>query len=307
MKRVIVTGATGVVGIALIQELVKHDILVTVVSRPNSERIKNIPMSSQVEVVECDLKELQKLSQLLTEKYDTFYHFAWNGTFGNARNDMQGQLKNIQYTLDAVELAAVLGCKTFIGAGSQAEYGRFEGKLNQTVPVFPENGYGIAKLCAGQMSRILCEQKGIKHIWTRILSVYGPYDGQDTMIMSAIRQLLCDEIPSFTKGEQEWDYLYSKDAGYAMYLLGEKGQSGKVYCIGSGKTRRISEYVECLRNTINPKLLLGLGDKSYDSKQVMYLCADISELTKDTGFIPKYEFEIGIKETIEWYKGRYVK
>lgn len=99
---------------------------------------------------------------------------------------MQGQLQNIQYTLDAVELASRIGCKKFVGAGSQAEYGRVEGVLSASTPVFPENGYGIAKLCAGQMSRILCEQKQIEHIWTRILSIYGPYDGENTMIMSSI-------------------------------------------------------------------------------------------------------------------------
>ncbi len=59
----------------------------------------------------------------------------------------------------------------FIGAGSQAEYGRVEGKLNSQVPAFPENGYGMAKLCAGQMTRIQCESWE-SDIWTRILSVY---------------------------------------------------------------------------------------------------------------------------------------
>ena len=56
--------------------------------------------------------------------------------------------------MDAVNLAHRLGCEFFIGAGSQAEYGRVEGKLNAQVPTNPENGYGMAKLCAGQMSRV---------------------------------------------------------------------------------------------------------------------------------------------------------
>ena len=192
----------------------------------------------------------------------------------------------------------------FVGAGSQAEYGRVEGVLSASTPVFPENGYGIAKLCAGQMSRILCEQKQIEHIWTRILSIYGPYDGENTMIMSSIGKLLRGEKPALTKGEQQWDYLYSKDAGYAMYLLGEKGVSGKVYCIGSGKTRCLAEYVKVLRDSISTELPLGFGEIAYAPKQVMHLCADISDLTNDTGFIPQYSFEEGIKETIEWYKGR---
>ena len=124
-------------------------------------------------------------------------------------------------------------------------------------------------MCAGQMSRIACEQEGMEHIWTRILSIYGPCDGMNTMIMSVIRILLNGEKPSCTKGEQQWDYLYAKDAGYALYLLGEKGISGKTYCIGSGKTRQLREYIEIIRDKIDKKLTLGIGEISYAKQQVM--------------------------------------
>ena len=57
-----------------------------------------------------------------------------------------------------------------------------------------------------------------------------------------------------------------------------------------------------MRAYISPNAELGIGEIPYAPKQVMYLCADISELTVDTGFVPKYTFEEGIQETIEWYK-----
>lgn len=304
MKNVLITGPTGSIGIALINELMKHDTKIFAVVRPGSKRINNIPRHENVIIVECALNELHKLADKVDEKCDVFYHFGWDGTFGDSRNNMQGQLQNIQYTLDAVEAASALGCTRFIGAGSQAEYGRVEGKLSSTTPTFPENGYGIAKLCAGQMSRILCEQKGISHIWTRILSVYGPFDGEDTMVMSTIRKLLNGEKAQFTKGEQKWDYLYSRDAGKAMFLLGEKGKHGKIYCIGSGTTKELREYIMTIRDSINPNAEIGIGEVPYSPKQVMYLCADISELHKDTGFVPEYDFKTGILKTIEWYKGK---
>ena len=302
MKKVIVTGPTGSIGVALIQTLINHDIKVLAVVRKDSRRKENIPQSDKVQIVELNLEEIKNLPQLVKEKYDVFYHFGWDGTFGNSRNNMQGQLQNIQYALDAVEAAYEMGCRKFIGAGSQAEYGRVEGKLTAETPTFPENGYGIAKLCAGQMTRILCEQKGMEHIWTRILSVYGPYDGENTMVMSTIRKLMSGEVPSFTKCEQMWDYLYSKDAGRAMYLLGIKGISGKTYCIGSGQVKPLLSYVKDIRDSINPEAELGIGEVPYGPNQVMYLCADISELTEDTGFVPEYEFERGIRETMEWYR-----
>lgn len=304
MEKAVITGPTGAIGVALINELVQHNINVYAVCRPESKRLVNIPKNPLVTVIACDLDQLGNLSDIINESCDVFYHFGWDGTFGDSRNNMQGQLKNVQYTLDAVEAASRLGCRKFVGAGSQAEYGRVEGKLNSSTPAFPENGYGIAKLCAGQMSRILCEQKQMEHIWTRILSIYGPYDGINTMIMSVIAKLMNNEKPSLTKGEQLWDYLYAKDAGYAMYLLGKKGISGKTYCIGSGKVMPLAQYVEVLRNCISPELPLGFGEIPYAPKQVMNLCADISDLTADTGFLPQYSFEAGIKETIEWYKGR---
>lgn len=304
MKKVIITGPTGSIGTALIKQLIANQVEVVAVCRIGSKRINHIPKSDLVKVMELNLNQITELPDKLDGTYDAFYHFGWDGTFGNSRNNTKEQLNNIRYTLDAVEAASKLGCKTFIGAGSQAEYGRVEGVLSATTPAFPENGYGIAKLCAGQMSRILCEQNGICHIWTRILSVYGPYDGEETMIMSTIGNLLHDRRPSLTKAEQQWDYLYSMDAGHAMYLIGEHGKHGKIYCIGSGKTRMLLDYVKVIKENINPNADLGVGEIPYSPKQVMHLCADISELTNDTGFKPEYSFEEGIRETINWYKGR---
>ncbi len=304
MKRAIITGPTGAIGNALINVLIENGVEVIAVCRANSKRVANIPNSKLVRVVECDLCNLSMLPSLIEEKQDVFYHFAWDGTFGNARNNVEGQIRNIQYSLDAVEVASKLGCDTFVGAGSQAEYGRFEGKLNEQVPTFPDNGYGIAKLSAGQLSRIRCSQLGMKHIWTRILSIYGPYDSENTMIMSTIKKLLNGEKPSLTKGEQLWDYLFSADVGKAMYLLGDKGVSGKVYCLGSGETKKLADYVKILRDAIDPNLELGIGDLPYNDKQVMHLCADISDLRNDTGFEASFSFEEGIRITIDWCRGK---
>lgn len=307
MKKVIITGPTGAIGIALIKKCIKEKTQVLAICRKGSKRVERIPKHPLVQILECDLSDLKNLNPKKDIKYDVFYHLAWEATIGDGRNDMPTQIKNIEYTLDAVGLAERMECHTFIGAGSQAEYGRVEGRLSEKTPAFPENGYGMAKLCAGQMSRIECSKRGICHIWTRILSVYGPYDGDSTMIQSVIQKLLKGERPSLTLGEQKWDYLYSGDAAEAMYLLGDKGIDGSIYCIGSGHAIPLRKYIEQLRDWINPELSLGFGDIPYGEKQVMYLCADISKLRKDTGFVPKTDFKTGIKSTIEWRTGCKIK
>lgn len=234
--------------------------------------------------------------------YDIFFHMAWNGTAGELRNDEALQQQNAAYSLDAVRLAKKLGCNTFVFAGSQAEYGRVEGKLTADTATFPENEYGKYKLQAGKTTGALCEKLSIKHIWARILSVYGPYDSKNSMIMSAISKLCNGESAQFTKGEQQWDYLYSADAANALLLAAIKGKHGSIYPIGSGRVKSLSEYIQILRNQINPHANIELGAVPYAPKQVMYLCADISQLKEDTGFEPKTEFEDGIREILKLYE-----
>ena len=60
-----------------------------------------------------------------------------------------------------------------------------------------------------------------------------------------------------------------------------------------------------MRNQIDPEAALGLGDVPYGERQVMYLCADISELTEDTGFVPQTDFSTGIAATIEWVRSEW--
>lgn len=306
--RIVITGPTGAIGMALIRKCIEEKISVLAICHKGSRRISNMPKSEYLKILESDLSDLKNIEKKGAgiseeERFDIFYHFAWAGTTGQARNDMPLQISNIQYTMDAVELAKRLDCTCFVGAGSQAEYGRVEGKLSAETPAFPENGYGMAKLCAGEMSRVRCEELGIRHIWTRILSVYGPYDGAGSMIMSTIQKLSEGQRACLTAGEQKWDYLYSEDAAHAMLLLGQKGHNGKIYVIGSGKALPLRQYIERLNEAVKIQNgttgELGFGDIPYGEKQVMHLEADITVLQEDTGFAPQTDFAEGIQKTVQ--------
>ena len=303
IQTAVVTGPTGAIGIALCEKLLRENVTVYAVCRPGSRRIKDLPKAAALHVVECDAKELATLPQKMEGvSVDAFFHFAWAHTIGQGRNDMPAQIENIQSTIDAVRAAKALGCQVFLGAGSQAEYGRVEGLLKSDTPAFPENGYGMAKLCAGQMSRVEAKALDIDHVWVRILSVYGPHDGPMTMISGTIRKLLAGERPALTAGIQRWDYLYAGDAADAFYLAACHGRNGAVYPLGSGQAMPLKDYIIQMRDAIDPALPLGLGEVPYGPLQVMHLQADISALQVDTGFVPKTPFAEGIRRTMDWVK-----
>lgn len=306
MKKVIITGPTGAVGISLINELVESGYDITAVCRRNSKRISSIPKNNKVKILECNQDELLTLVDKLEHDYDYFYHFAWDGTYGNTRQNVTLQMSNIQSSLNAVELAKALNCKVFIGAGSQSEFGHVDGILHPFMPCNPDNGYGVAKLAAGQLSRILCQQYGIRHEWCRIISLYGPYDGNYTLIMSTILKLLKKEKLEFTKGDQVWDYIYNKDAARAFRLVAEKGKDGSIYCFGSGKSRKLKDFITIIHDRIDKDAELNFGVIDYYPNQVMHLEADIANLIEDTGFEPQYSFEEGIEETICWVKENWI-
>ena len=299
--KAVISGVTGAIGMALLKELTERRDEVLVLCRKESRRAAQIPSSPLIRRADCSLAEMRDYEPSEGERYDVFFHLAWDGTFGEGRNDLYLQNQNVAYTLDAVALAARLGCHTFVGAGSQAEYGRASGKLTSQTPTRPENGYGIAKLAAGSMSRLACERLGMRHVWTRILSVYGPFEGERSMVMSTLLALRRGEVPRFTKGEQVWDYLYSEDAARALVAMAEKGKHGAVYCLGSGDPKPLAEYIEAIRDAVSPGAPLALGAIPYAQNQVMYLCADLTELTEDTGFVPEVSFKEGIRRMVEWY------
>ena len=312
MKKAILTGATGAIGYARVQKMIDEGVAVTVILRPGSERNAAIKALPEVKILECDLSGLRNLRVSGVPEsdvpYDLFYHLAWGGTSGAARNDMPLQLKNLEYTLDAVELAKKLGCKRFIGVGSQAEYGRVDGTLTSHTPCKPENGYGIAKLSAGQMSRLLCRQLHMEHVWTRVLSVYGPKDALHTLISSLVDTLLAGESPHCTKGEQIWDYIYSGDAAEILYRLGNAADAdGRVFCIGGGKAQKLKDYMEQVREAVAaytghdvPEIIY---DREYPPRQVMHLTTDLTELSEVIDYMPATSFSEGMKLFLQSKQG----
>ena len=296
INRIIVTGATGAVGSAVVRRALLKGQDVTCIVHKGSNRLNNLPKDERVHIVECDLSDYKNLE--LGGRYDAFVHMSWDKTFGASRDDAEVQAHNVQFTLDAVRLAHRCGCAVFVGAGSQAEYGVQQAPLTPALQVSPESGYGIAKYAAGRLSALLCKSLGMRQCWVRILSVYGPNDGPNTLVSYLISELSAGRSPQLTKCEQIWDYLYADDAADAILAVAERGKDGKAYPLGSGVGRRLSEYVEDIRRVVNPSVEVLYGVKEYYPHQPMMLVADISDLCNDTGWKPTTLFESGLRKIV---------
>lgn len=293
-----ITGATSMLGVATIKNCISKKISVLAFVRKGSSKIERLPSSPLVKIVECDLAQMKdfdgdKLSA------DVFIHFGWAFTDKTGRNDVSKQLENVQYTIDAVHLAKKLGCRRFVGAGSQAEYGTPNVILKADTPVNPLIPYGVAKYAAGRLSAIECRKEGLEYNWVRILSVYGTNDLPGTLIS----QLICNaknNIPMGLSGcEQTWDYLFEDDAGRAFVAIAEKGVNGKVYNLGSGVGRKLKDFVQDVIDVVNPDYVPEYGQYSYSVTQPFMLQADVSNLVDDVNWSAKIKFMDGIARILD--------
>ena len=203
---------------------------------------------------------------------------------------------SLKSLIHAVDAAQVLHCHKFVGAGSQAEYGvvHTAEPWSPDMPCNPVRGDGLFKYTAGKLASILTENYGMDCVWMRVFSVYGIYDRMNSLVMSTIAKLRAGLPCEFTKAEQLWDYLYADDIGQAFYLVGKKPPGSQVYCVGSGIARPLYEYIQTMRDIVAPQAELHIGALPYPAHPIMYLCADISALRRDTGWAPRTSFAEGI-------------
>lgn len=299
MHTIIVTGATSMIGAALIREALEHqNVEIYAIVRPDSERLCRLPDSPAVHVIESEIGDLSRCNKIPSA--DVFYHFAWEGTGKRDRDDTRIQERNIQYSLDAVELAYRCGCRSFIGAGSQAEYGIVTDTITEETAADPFLAYGMAKLASCMLCGRSCEQKGIRFIWGRIFSVYGINDNAGTMLDYAIECFRNGSEAVFSAATQMWNYLYETDAGRIFYLLGRVEEASGIYNIANKQSQPLRIYIDTLAKVAEK--CLGYAPhyrfREEQAENTVSLKPDVSKLIKTVGDPEMTAFEEGTEKMI---------
>ncbi|MDY6355702.1 MAG: NAD(P)-dependent oxidoreductase [Catonella sp.] len=294
---IVVTGATSMVGEAVIESAISHGDHVLAIVRHNSKKLYRLPDSNLIRIYEADLDEMSKVKNL-SKKYDLFFHFGWGNTNRAFRDDPRLQEENIKYTLDAVDLAHRLGCEKFVLAGLQAEYGLKNELITEETRPEPIAAYGMAKLSAEMLSGKLCEKYGMKHIGLRIFSVYGPYDSDSTLVSYAVDSFLKGEKAEFSKAANIWNYIYSSDAGEMIYRLGSPDVDSGIYCVAGEKSTELKNYILQIVEYFDKEVLYSFSEES--NFKPVNLCVDMSKTIGVTGYRPAVSFRDGIRNIIKY-------
>ena len=295
----IITGATSFLGVEVAKTLINQGHQVTAICRQGSYGLKNLP--SEVKVVFAEMDEYGSLDKKI-DNADVFIHLAWAGTGHDGRDDEEVQRQNIECTRQAMLVAHQKGCRLFVMAGSQAEYGSTTMPQNEEMDCEPFSEYGKAKLRVREMGSDLAEQLGMKYMHLRIFSLIGENDHPWTLVMSCVDKMLRNEPIDLSPCTQNWNFLYVKDAARQIeqlckHAIQEDGFVHEIYNIASDDTRSLKDFVERMKELTRSKSDLHYGVVL--PTQLVSLQPDMSKTASVVGKLSEYEFDTVIQRIID--------
>lgn len=292
MKKIVITGATSFIGRHLIHEMNNKNYKIYAVIRKNSNKKELINKINNIEIIELDMENIDLLDNYIKEECDTFYHFAWNGTRKEERDNKDIQMQNVSNSLKALEMAKKLHCKSFFAAGSQAEYGIQNEKVNEESICNPLSEYGKSKLEFYNKAKEFCVSNNIRLIEPRFFSLYGPYDNPNTLIMSSIKKMQKNENVELSSCKQLWNFLYIKDAVNLLLKIEENENLNGIFNFASKNTLPLKKFVLELKKILNSSSKI-----IFNNCECNGINPDITKIQK-IGFKEKYDFKKGIKEIL---------
>jgi nucleoside-diphosphate-sugar epimerase len=300
--KILLTGATGFLGSHIAEALLKdkHQLILT--KRGSSDLWRCTSFASLCKWTNTDNENWE--DDIRNFNPSVIINTAWDGVSANYRENWVSQINNLFFQQKLLSIASETGVELIIGMGSQAEYGEFNGCVNELYPANPTSAYGAAKLCALTLLKTFCEQNNIRWYWFRLFSCFGERESEDWLIPSAIKKMLTSDGMDLTSGEQKYSYLYIKDVARLFSAAVDSLAENGVYNISSATQRSLKEVLTLVREYIDPSFKLNWGRLPYRKNQSMLNGGDMQKTIEAFHFTESSDWEQNLYKTIEYYTNK---
>lgn len=298
MAKVLITGATGFLGSNIAEFLLEqsHDVIATHRTTSSKKLCNNI--ENDIKWVNQDNERWEQ--EIIDLKPEVVIHSAWLGVTHQDRDNWESQLLNIKYLEKLLLVVQKAGVIKFIGLGSQAEYGAYNGIIDETAPCRPFQAYGCVKIICSELARQFCSYHQIDWYWLRLFSFFGKGESENWLIPSLIKKILTAEEMDLTAGEQKYSYLYVKDMALAIEnIIRATGASG-IYNISGDKLITLRRLVEQIRDNLKPGFQLNFGSLPYRPNQAMHMQGSSAKFIKEFGAFAASDFDESLSKTVKY-------
>ena len=211
---------------------------------------------------------------------------------------------NVLGTQNLLEAARRHGVSRFVQVSTDEVYGSLgpdDPPFTEKSPLEPNSPYSASKASADLLCRSYHETFGMPVLVTRCSNNYGPYQYPEKLIPSFIRHAMDGEpVPLYGDGMNVRDWLHVEDHCRAVALVMDGGEPGGVYNVGGSNEHTNLEITKLILEALDkPETLISyVTDRlGHDRRYAI----DSTHLQDSLGWKPEYDFEGGIRRTIEWY------
>ena len=312
-RNVFITGATGLLGSWMVEELLRRGARVVCLIRdwvPGSNLVHSGAMA-RVAIVRGELEDYSVLLRALNEyEIDTVFHLGAQTIVGTAsRSPLSTFESNIRGTWNLLEACRVCPklIQRVIVASSDKAYGSHERlPYTEDTPLEGRFPYDVSKSCADLLSLSFFHTYGTPVAVTRCGNLFGGGDlNFNRLIPGTIRSALQDEAPIIrSDGEFIRDYFYVRDAVHAYLQLAERLPDerlvGRAFNFGTETPVSVLELVRLILRLMGKENLVPQvrNEASHEIRKQYLDCARARRLL---GWRPQYSLEDGLRETIAWY------
>jgi len=312
-RSVFVTGATGLLGGWLVEELVAQGASVTVLMRdqvPASLLIMR-GLDKKVNVVSGDLCDFSSLVRILNEfDIEIVFHLGAQAIVGYAnRSPLSTFHSNIEGTWNLLEACRLSPwVKKIVVASSDKAYGTAaQLPYTEDMPLLAQHPYDVSKSCSDLLAQSYFYTYQLPVCITRCGNIFGGGDLHFNRIMPAtIRSLLADERPIVrSNGLLVRDYVYVKDIVHGYLTIAEKMDDksihGHVFNLSEERPLTVLEMVDLIAAELDKKELTPIiQNTAVGEIPEQYLsCA---KARKMLGWQAVFGVEKGLQETCAWYR-----
>lgn len=300
MPKVLITGITGFLGSHIAEELIHTHHEVIGLKRAGANIWRCEDFKNKITWIDIDVAGEYK-DKLATFSIDSIIHCAWIGVEAQHRDNWEEQIKNVKFLIELLTIAKSVSIKRFIFLGSQAEYGNVSGKVTEEHQTIALNAYGGIKLACLEIVKAFCSTNNINWVWLRLFSLFGEKENDNWLIPSTLKTMFEGEHLDVTPGEQKYAYMYVKDFNKIICKILHFSLESGIYNISADKSRTIKSILEDIRDAVKPSFKLNFGALAYRNNQSMHIEGDISKLTKSIGEIEFTDFNVALKDTLDYY------
>ncbi|WP_426354152.1 dTDP-glucose 4,6-dehydratase [Exiguobacterium sp. R-39] len=307
----IVTGGAGFIGSNFVRHMLNTYPDYTIINLDlltyagNKESLADLIDNPKHVFVEGNITDRDLLDQLITDyKIDGIINFAAESHVDRSILNPEVFVEtNIQGTLALLDAARKHKLKKYVQVSTDEVYGSLgaEGYFTEDTPLAPNSPYSASKAGADMLVRSYFETYGMDVNITRCSNNYGPYHFPEKLIPLMITNAMDQKnLPIYGDGENIRDWLHVTDHCAAIDLVFHKGKSGEVYNVGGHNERTNNQIVDLIvdRLDVSKDLVTYVEDRlGHDRRYAI----DPIKLETELGWKPKYTFDTGIVETIDWY------